>query len=143
MRAIDTIILHCSATEQGKEFNTEDIREWHLGRGWKDVGYHFVILLDGTIEIGRPVHQVGSHVKGQNQNSIGVCYIGGLVKGKAKDTMTDLQASSFLFLVKAIRTIYGNEIMVSGHNEYDSKKECPSFIVKEKFPNINQLEIWN
>ena len=55
MRRIDKIILHCSATQEGKNIKTETIRKWHLKRGWRDIGYHFVVLLDGTVEEGRPM----------------------------------------------------------------------------------------
>jgi len=137
MRTINEIILHCSATKEGKHFDAEDIRVWHVnGNGWSDIGYHFVILLDGTIEHGRPVEKVGAHVKGRNRNSIGVCYIGGLDEdGKPKDTMTKEQEASFLDVVHSLRLVLGGNISVSGHNEY-ANKACPSFVLCKKFPNL-------
>lgn len=137
MRTINEIILHCSATKEGKHFDASDIRDWHVnGRGWSDIGYHFVILLDGTIEHGRPVEKQGAHVKSRNRNSIGVCYIGGLDdNGKPKDTMTEEQEASFLDIVHSLRLVFGEGISVSGHNEY-ANKACPSFVLSEKFPNL-------
>lgn len=135
MRTLDRIVLHCSATEEGHPFGAADIRRWHKARGWKDIGYHYVILLDGTVEYGRPVDQVGAHVKGHNSTTVGVCYIGGLRHGEPADTMTPEQEVSFLELVYALRKSLGY-LTVHGHNEY-SAKACPSFVVKEKYPFLN------
>ena len=95
MRDIDKIIVHCSATQEGKEINAAEINLWHLKRGWSGIGYHYVVLLDGTIEYGRSIYKQGAHVKGGNKGSIGICYIGGVESergsnGKwiAKDTRT-------------------------------------------------------
>ena len=89
MRFISEIIIHCSATKETLDFNVNDLRRWHKAQGWKDVGYHFVITLDGTIEQGRALEEIGSHTKGHNAHSIGIVYIGGLDKnGKPKDTRT-------------------------------------------------------
>lgn len=76
MRAIDAIVWHCSATPDGKWFSAKDIDKWHKARGWRKIGYHRVILLDGLVEIGRELWEVGAHVAGQNSRSIGVCMIG-------------------------------------------------------------------
>lgn len=51
----DTIIIHCSATRAGQDFTAADIDRWHRARGFRSIGYHFVIRLDGTIEPGRDV----------------------------------------------------------------------------------------
>ena len=140
MRDINKVILHCSATAEGKDYSVETIRDWHVkGRGWSDIGYHYVIQLDGTISQGRPINKAGAHTKGKNKDSIGVCYIGGVEaqrdsKGKwpAKDTMTEAQNTAFRMLVLGVRTLFGKDIAIHGHNEF-SNKACPSFIVKEKF----------
>jgi len=72
------IIIHCSATPEGRDYTVEDIRRWHLNRGFKDIGYHFVIYRDGSIHVGRAKDLVGAHCEGHNAISIGVCYIGGV-----------------------------------------------------------------
>ena len=90
MRDINKIILHCSATSEGKDFDVNDIREWHLQRGFTDVGYHYVIKLDGTIQDGRDIRTIGAHCKGYNYGSVGIVYVGGLdEEGKGKDTRTN------------------------------------------------------
>jgi N-acetylmuramoyl-L-alanine amidase len=130
MREIKEIILHCSATKEGKDFDVEDIRDWHLKRGWSDVGYHYVILLDGTVQEGRPLHRIGSHAKGHNKYSIGICYIGGLDdEMKAKDTRTEEQKKALKELVEELYYKH-RDAKVIGHNEISSKA-CPSFDVQK------------
>lgn len=141
MRRIDKIILHCTATREGQDFSVEEIRQWHTSppRNWSDIGYHFLIRNDenGTIERGRPIGRAGAHVKGENATSIGIVYVGGVDKDlKAKDTMTACQEESFLKLVESLRLIFGEEIPVFGHNDFTDKKECPSFKVNRKFPQL-------
>ena len=100
MREITEIIIHCSATKEGMDFRAKDIDAWHKAKGWAGIGYHFVIDLDGTIEQGRPINQVGAHCYGHNKNSIGVCYIGGLdSRGKPKDTRTEAQKVTMTMLL--------------------------------------------
>ena len=138
MRDITEIILHCSATREGQHISTDTIRKWHVeGRGWSDIGYHFVVLLDGTVEAGRPIHRKGAHTKQRNATTIGICYVGGVEKdGKTpKDTMNHGQEKATLNLIATLRAIYG-DITVSGHNQY-AAKACPSFVVDEKWPDIN------
>jgi len=137
MRDLNRIILHCSATKEGQDFSAATIRGWHVnGRGWSDIGYHWVIRLDGSIEVGRPLDRSGAHTKGHNKDSVGVCYIGGLDEdGKPKDTMNPEQEKAWRMIVLSLRTLYGNHITIHGHNEFASKA-CPSFIVKEKFADM-------
>ena len=139
MRRITEIILHCSATREGQDFKASDIKRWHLKRGFKDIGYHYVIDLDGKIEVGRPEEKVGAHVSGHNTNSIGICYIGGLDnKDKPKDTRTDAQKHTMLNLVIALSLKYKTITKVTGHNKY-ANKACPCFDVN-KWLEDNGLE---
>lgn len=126
------IILHCSDTKADPFLDVETVRRWHVnGNGWRDVGYHFVIKVDGTIEVGRPLSMKGAHTKGHN-DSIGVCYIGGKSnQGHPKDTMTPQQEVAFENLVLSLRCLFG-DLTLHGHNEY-SNKRCPCFDVSEKF----------
>lgn len=137
MRKIDAIVLHCSATESTQDIDASVIRKWHMAKGWKDIGYHYVIRLDGSLEMGRPLDVVGSHVQGHNATTIGIVYVGGLVKGKPADTMTMRQHHTFLQLVEALRMVLGAKIPVHGHNEYTNKKACPSFDVRVKYGHLN------
>lgn len=68
-RDIREIILHCSATKQGDDFSAGDIRRWHLQRGFNDIGYHFVVRLDGTVERGRDINLTGAHCLNHNRRS--------------------------------------------------------------------------
>lgn len=135
MRTINEIIIHCSATAEGKDFKAADIRRWHVqGNGWNDIGYHFVIDLDGTVEIGRPVAKQGAHCSGHNKTTIGVCYVGGCAAdGKTpKDTRTEAQKKSLRELVAVLRSCFPTVTKVSGHREY-ANKACPSFDVRKEF----------
>lgn len=132
MRAIDEIIIHCSATAEGKDFKAADIRRWHVqGNGWQDIGYHFVIDLDGTVEVGRPVSKQGAHCSGHNKTTIGICYVGGCAAdGKTpKDTRTEAQKKSLRELVAVLRSCFPTITKVSGHRDY-ANKACPSFDVR-------------
>lgn len=137
MRKIDKIIVHCSATPEGRDVKTETIRDWHVNDNhWKDIGYHYIIELDGSIHKGRDENVVGAHCSGQNANSIGVCYVGGVAKnGKTpKDTRTEAQKQSLLELLKSLKAKYPNAT-IHGHREF-AAKACPSFDAKEEYKNI-------
>lgn len=132
MRKITKIILHCSATPEGRDYTVEQIRQWHTlpkpkGNGWKDIGYHYVVYRDGSVHKGRPVGQIGAHTSGHNANSIGVCYIGGCAAdGKTpKDTRTTAQKEALRQLVADLQAQYP-EATVHGHYEF-ANKACPSF----------------
>lgn len=138
MRAIKKIILHCTATKEGEIFSVETIRKWHLKRGWSDIGYHYLIAIDGTIDLGRPVFKQGAHTQGENQYSIGIAYVGGVdAQSEAKDTMTAEQEESFLMLYNSLKIVFG-PLSLHGHNEF-SNKACPSFIVNEKYKFLTEL----
>lgn len=129
MRKVNEVILHCSATPEGKEYSIDTIRQWHLARGFKDIGYHYIIHLDGELEKGRDEELEGAHCTGHNKNSIGICYIGGCdEKGKkAKDTRTDAQKQTLFWIVYMTLQKYNLTIYnVHCHNEY-ANKACPSF----------------
>ena len=131
MRKINKIIIHCSATQEGKNITADTIDKWHKKRGWRGIGYHYVIALDGTMEYGRMVDVPGAHVKGHNANSIGIVYIGGVEAEKqngkwiAKDTRTQAQKDTLLELLKVLKKLHPNA-SIHGHNEF-AAKSCPCF----------------
>lgn len=132
MRKIDKIILHCSATKEGRHFTVDDINAWHIARGFAKIGYHYVIYLDGSVHEGRSESLIGAHCLGQNATSVGVCYIGGLdTDGKPKDTRTDAQKKALVELVEKLKSRFP-EAKVYGHNEF-AAKACPCFNVKKEF----------
>jgi N-acetylmuramoyl-L-alanine amidase len=132
MRKITDIVIHCSATREGQHFDVTDIRSWHLARGFADIGYHYVILLDGTIQNGRPLDRAGAHVAGHNARSIGICYIGGVdAWNKPKDTRTEAQQQAMRQLVADLVLVYP-DAEVKGHRDFPGvAKDCPCFDVKE------------
>ena len=135
MRKINKIIIHCSASEFG---NAQRIREWHLEKGWSDIGYHYVInngkvfkddkinqrVQDGFIEKGRDDSIVGAHTQGQNSNSIGICLIGNKDFTKEQFNSLDTLLDS---LLKAYNLAKND---VYGHYNFSSKT-CPNFDVQE------------
>ena len=107
MTTIAAIIIHCSATKAGQDLRAKDIDRMHRARGFNQIGYNFVIDLDGIVENGRPLSIDGAHcnTKGfsglsYNKHSIGICYIGGLdANGKPADTRTEAQKNALRNLV--------------------------------------------
>ncbi len=122
MRKISRIIIHCSATPEGKDFTVSDIDRWHRQRGFRCIGYHFVIYRDGSVHQGRPVEQAGAHVTGHNSDSIGICYIGGCAAdGRTpKDTRTEAQRRALRELVGRLVGRYPGAT-VHGHPELPAK----------------------
>lgn len=130
MRQIKQIIIHCSATPEGKNIGATTIRGWHKERGFTDIGYHYVIRLDGTIEQGRPIEQIGAHCQGHNRNSIGICYIGGLSqKRQPKDTRTIAQHQAMKQLIQELQEQFP-EATIHGHREF-AAKACPCFDIED------------
>lgn len=140
MREIKKIIVHCSDSPEGRDDKTADIKRWHTqappkGNGWKDIGYHYVIELDGTIMPGRDIETVGAHCSGHNSDSIGVCYVGGCDKDmKPKDTRTDAQKQSLKILLRYLVEKYPNAT-IYGHRDF-AQKACPSFDAKEEYKSL-------
>lgn len=136
MRKINEIIVHCAATPEGKNFKAADIDRWHRDRKMKCIGYHYVVDLDGTVEPGRPESEIGAHCLGHNQNSIGVCYVGGLAAdGRTpKDTRTAAQKEALLALLKKLRAKYP-KASIHGHRDF-AAKACPSFDATREYNNI-------
>lgn len=136
---IKYLILHCTATPEGREVTSDDIRKWHLspppnGRGWSRVGYTDIIHLDGYVENLTPYDsdddieawELTNGVAGQNSVSRHIVYAGGTDKtGKAKDTRTPAQIESMATYCKFMALRYPN-ILIAGHNQF-AAKACPSF----------------
>lgn len=156
MRAkdIDAIVIHCSATREGQDVRAADIDKWHKERGFAMIGYNYVIDLDGTVELGRPLTRDGAHCntagtsgKSYNKHSIGICYVGGLDKyGRAKDTRTPAQKRALAGLVYRLLKEYPITDVL-GHRDASPDrngdgtissnewiKECPCFDARKEFP---------
>lgn len=138
MRKITKIIIHCSATPPDMDIGAEEIRRWHTeGNGWSDIGYHYVIRRDGTVEPGRPVAKQGAHCAARNGNvaSIGICMVGGVKRdGKRLVVEDNFTRPQWLALRKLVRELQGEFPAIDtilGHRDLDPGKACPSFSVRD------------
>jgi N-acetyl-anhydromuramyl-L-alanine amidase AmpD len=126
-RTINKIIIHVADTPESMDIGVNEIRSWHTAKGWNDVGYHYVIRRDGTIEVGRQESKIGAHCRGYNWESIGICMVG-------RNMFTDIQWDSLAKLVKSLDGRYG--ATVHGHRDFDKHKTCPNFDVGDWYESI-------
>ena len=139
-REIKLLVIHCSATRCNVPFTVEQLRQCHLQRGFKDIGYHFYITRNGELHHCRPVSEPGAHVRGFNRHSIGICYEGGLdCRGVPKDTRTSWQKHSLRVLILTLLKdfpgcrICGHRDLspdLNGNGEIEPEewiKACPCF----------------
>lgn len=137
MRKISEIIVHCTATPEGKDVSVSAIRDYHMKvKGWKDIGYHYVVGLDGKVYPGRSEEDVGAHCAGRNWSSIGVAYVGGVgADGKTpKDTRTEAQKKSLKRLLQDLLKKYPGA-RVYGHRDF-ARKACPSFDATREYAKL-------
>lgn len=155
-RRITDIIVHCTATPEGQAKTVAQIRADHKKRGYQDIGYHYLILLDGTIAIGRDVDLIGAHCKNFNAHSIGISYVGGLENKSgvaykdlpAKDTRTPKQKEALLSLLRMLKKLYPAAV-IKGHRDYSPDKDgdglvepwewlksCPSFPAIDEYKDL-------
>lgn len=141
MRQITQLVVHCTATPEGREVTVADIDRWHRELGWRCIGYHWVVYLDGSIHAGRPEEQQGAHVAGHNVNSIGIVYVGGVdLQNKAKDTRTEAQKRALADKLHEMLLRYpGCEVL--GHRDFPNvHKDCPCFDVKSWWASVQQIQ---
>jgi N-acetylmuramoyl-L-alanine amidase len=125
-REINLLVVHCADTPASMDIGAAVINQWHLARGWSGIGYHDVILRDGSIERGRDLEEIGAHAAGHNENSIGVCLVG----GKGGFNFTSAQMRSLNFYIDQMDSRYPG-IEVLGHCDLPNvDKECPCFDVR-------------
>ena len=139
MRTITLIIIHCSATSEGKSLSAEACRQDHiLHRGFRDIGYHFYITRDGVLHHCRPVSEIGAHVRGFNRHSIGICYEGGLDEnGRPADTRTTAQRFALLDLLTILKHQYP-EAQIAGHYQLSATihKACPCYDPRKEYSGL-------
>jgi len=135
-RSINEIIVHCTATPDGRPVTIREITQWHKNRGFSTIGYHYVVMLDGTVCNGRNVDTVGAHCTNHNSHSIGVCYVGGLdkVTKLPKDTRTPAQKYALVTLLKKLKALYP-KAKIYGHRDF-ANKACPCFDAKSEYKLI-------
>lgn len=144
MRKINLLVVHCSGSDLKEDDSIERIKHLHTspknipmkwgkyetnGFSWNDIGYHFVITKDGVIHIGRPIEEIGAHVKGFNASSVGICLTG----------ESDFSEAQFKALRKLVNDLISNLglsiIDVLGHYELTRGKTCPNFNVQKVLHN--------
>ena len=144
-KATRKLAIHCTATREGQDFDATTIDGWHRNQGWAGIGYHFLIRLDGSIEAGRPVDAIGSHIAGHNADSVSIVYVGGLDRqAKPKDTRTEDQKAAMAQLVRHLKAQFPGITKIGGHRDFspdrngDGKitrgewlKDCPCFDVAD------------
>lgn len=138
MRNINLIIVHCSATPEGRNVSVADIDRWHRERGFDGIGYHYVVYIDGSVHEGRPLNKVGAHCKGHNAHSIGICYVGGVdLNGKPKDTRTLAQKDALVNLLMRLKRRFPKAV-IRGHRDF-AAKACPSFDATKEYAGISNV----
>lgn len=136
MRTITLIIIHCSAVKPWQESGVREIDRRHRAKGWKSCGYHYVVRRDGTVEVGRPVEEVGAHCLNRNRHSIGICYEGGLdASGNPADTRTEAQKKALRELLQQLHAQFPRAI-IAGHNVFNPMKACPCFNAMDEYRDM-------
>ena len=137
-REIDRVFIHCSASGNKKHDDVSVIRKWHKERGWSDVGYHYFITFDGTLQEGRDIERTPAAQRGHNTGTIAIC-----LHGLDYDDFTEDQ---FDTLRKLCGDIYIDieDVTFHGHCEV-AAKDCPVFDYQEvlnldEFGEIVSLE---
>lgn len=135
MRRIREIVIHCTDTPKDREVTREEIKDWHMsppprGRGWDRLGYHFLIHLDGNIDLLTPVEYETYGCVGHNKHAIHIALVGGKDKfGKPVFELTESQELILKTLLKQnLRQTPG--VKIYGHYELDKSKTCPNFNVQ-------------
>ena len=136
MRIITLLIVHCSAVRPGQRSSAKDINDWHREKGWNGIGYHYVVRRDGSIELGRPIEEVGAHCVGHNSHSIGICYEGGLnAAGVEADTRTPEQKVALRKLLEELHEQFP-KAMIVGHHDLNPGKPCPCYDVVTEYIDL-------
>lgn len=128
------ITIHCSATSPEQNIAASHIRSWHQAKGWRDIGYHWVITRDGELQAGRPMAQQGAHVRGHNKSNIGICLIGGVnTQQQPECNYTEAQWCTLRQLIKHLQHRYPiADAHILGHRDWPTgqHKACPCFDVQ-------------
>jgi len=143
MTGVEFLVVHCSATAASPTITAETIEGWHRKQGWSDIGYHFVVLTDGSWQVGRPLTTPGAHVQGYNLRSLGICMVGGAdANGRAVNNFHASQFHGLETLLRNLRVSYP-DAPICGHRDLSTDldgdgivephewvKQCPSFDVR-------------
>ena len=137
MTNITHIVIHYSATARGQHITVADIDKWHKKRGWRGIGYHYVVYLDGSVHKGREENEIGAHVANQNTGKLGICYIGGTEVGKPDvglNTLTPEQEEGLIRLIQDLIVKHPSALVV-GHRDL-AATQCPGLDIIPWWRNI-------
>lgn len=136
MREIKNIVIHCTATRSTATVESI-LNYWKDSLGWKSPGYHFIIESNGNVVQLHPLSKCSNGVRGHNNNSVNISYIGGVdSEGNPKDTRTPQQLYAMAALIKAMKGFYP-DADIKGHRDFEGvNKACPSFEVSEYLKTI-------
>ena len=136
-RQITHIVVHSAATPPTMDIGAEQIRQWHVNRGWSTIGYHFVIRRSGKLELGRELAIAGAHVAGQNARSIGICLVGGADAIKRpENNFTPAQMFQLADLLRQLLKRWPTAV-VCGHRDMPgTATACPSFDVQRWWAEV-------
>lgn len=149
LRFVDTVIVHCTASAFGVPLTVAQIRAMHKAQGWSDIGYHYVVLLNGKLAPGRPEALIGAHVSGHNTGSLGISYVGGLDKaGRPADTRTPEQKATLIQAISDFVSRYPIR-RIAGHRDFSPDlngngtveprewiKACPCFDAEPEYKRL-------
>ena len=125
---IHTIVIHYSATYPDQDITRATVDRWHRERGFREIGYHWFIRRDGTLEEGRPEGTLGAHVRGHNSGTIGICWAGGLERASGPNVgvwnPTEAQEATMVQLIRDIQKRHPSATRVVGHKDL-VPTECP------------------
>jgi N-acetyl-anhydromuramyl-L-alanine amidase AmpD len=132
IQEVQHLVVHCSATSPKQDIGAKEIDRMHRQKGWRRIGYHYVIRRDGKIEPGRPQAEIGAHVEGHNENSLGICLVGGVTRlGKSEDNFTEDQLHSLAVLLQGLKHTFP-QAEILGHRDFPKvAKDCPCFDVRD------------
>ena len=147
MRKIERIFVHCTASHQTASVN--GIKNEFKRKGWKNPGYHYIVDPGGAIHQLLDDDKVSNGVRGYNQTSINVAYIGGIdAEGKAMDNRTGPQKKALAKLLRLLRSRYPDAVIL-GHRDispdtngngtvdpWERIKECPCFDAKTEYAGL-------
>jgi len=125
---VEHVVVHHSAGSNTNRNYTQVVRDIYIYHtevnGWSDIGYHYVIKKDGTIEEGRPLKKTGAHVRGANRGTVGVCFVG-------LNHFTKAQMKAAWRIIPLIEEKVGKKLKLKGHNDYTKWKTCPNFVIRD------------
>lgn len=130
--AVRFLVVHCSASPPSVNADAIMIDRWHRERGFRKIGYHYVITRRGNVQVGRLIDEAGAHAQGYNDCSIGICLAGGVdASGKPENNFTKAQFESLRWKLGELVKKFP-KAAVLGHRDLPGvKKDCPSFDVRQ------------